>query len=147
MRFPYPAWTGSWWILFLPPLSGLFLEPAWSCETEVSHMGKKPVSYKQRREKSLFSLKSVKVNVVNLWDPFSHIFFVCLGAESSGDIDILLTHTSFTSTGGKKVKFLHLLRWMNMLGRFSAIFWQGRQLLWFPVCFTVHQSPSERGLI
>ena len=28
MRIPYPAWTGSWWILFLPPLSGLFVGPA-----------------------------------------------------------------------------------------------------------------------
>ena len=36
-EFSYPAWTGSWWILFLPPLSGLFLGPAWSCEIEISH--------------------------------------------------------------------------------------------------------------
>ena len=35
-RFSYPAWTGSWWILFFSPLSGWFLGPAWSCEIEVS---------------------------------------------------------------------------------------------------------------
>ena len=54
----FPAWTGSWWILFLPPLSGLFLEPVvmswWSCETEVSHKGKKPISYRQKWEKLCF---------------------------------------------------------------------------------------------
>ena len=40
VRFPYPAWTGSRWLLFLSPLSELFQGPAWSCEIEVSHMGK-----------------------------------------------------------------------------------------------------------
>ena len=28
VRFPYPAWTGSGWILFFLPISGLFLGPA-----------------------------------------------------------------------------------------------------------------------
>ena len=35
---------------FSPPLSGLFLGPAWSCEIKVSHMDKKPISYRQRLE-------------------------------------------------------------------------------------------------
>ena len=39
VRFPYPAWTGSL-VLFLPPLSRLPLAVTWSCEIEVSHMGK-----------------------------------------------------------------------------------------------------------
>ena len=33
---------------------------------------------------------------------------LCTGAESSGDIDILLTHTSFTSKDSKKVNFLYI---------------------------------------
>ena len=32
-------------------LRGVFLAPAWSCEIEISHMGKKPISYRQRWEK------------------------------------------------------------------------------------------------
>ena len=59
VRVLYPVWTGSWWVLFLPPLSGLFLGPAWSCEMEVSHMGKKPISYRQRWEKILVLFCSV----------------------------------------------------------------------------------------
>ena len=40
---------------FFSSLSGLFLHvrPAWSRETEVSHMGKKLISYRQRWEKML----------------------------------------------------------------------------------------------
>ena len=37
-------------------------------------------------------------------------------------------------------------RWLNRLSSFSGIFWQGRQLLWVPVFFRVHQFPSERDL-
>ena len=33
-----------------------FLGPAWSCEIEVSHIGKKPISYRQRWEKFLFPI-------------------------------------------------------------------------------------------
>ena len=58
VRFPYHAGTGSWWILFLSVLSGLFLGPAWSCEVEVSHLGKKPISYRQRWEKVVSHLLS-----------------------------------------------------------------------------------------
>ena len=61
MRFPCPTWTSAWWILFLPPLSGLFLLITWSCETEVSHM-RKMSSYRQRWEKiiSLFLHKNLQ---------------------------------------------------------------------------------------
>ena len=58
VTFPYPAWTGPWWILFLPPLSGLFsFSPTFkwivprSCEIDVSHMGKRPISYRHQCEK------------------------------------------------------------------------------------------------
>ena len=53
VKFPYPAWTGSWRILFLPPLSGLFRGIKWLCEIEVSHMDKKPTLYRQRWENRL----------------------------------------------------------------------------------------------
>ena len=55
VRFPYPAWTCSWWILFLPPLSWLFLGPAWTCEIEVSLMGQKTISYRKMWEKKIAS--------------------------------------------------------------------------------------------
>ena len=32
-------------------VNGLLLKVTWSCEVEVSHMGKKPISYRQRWEK------------------------------------------------------------------------------------------------
>lgn len=33
------------------------------------------------------------------------LLFTCLGAESSGDMDVLLTHPSFTSESSKQVCF------------------------------------------
>ena len=54
MRFSYPAWIGFWCFFFLPPLSGLFLGPVWSCNIEVSHMGEKPTSYWQRWVKNQY---------------------------------------------------------------------------------------------
>lgn len=33
------------------------------------------------------------------------LLLICLGAESSGDMDVLLTHPSFTSESSKQVCF------------------------------------------
>ena len=57
----FPVLHGhSRWIRFLPPVRGLLSFPPtfkWivlrSCEIEVSHMGKKPISYRQRCENNL----------------------------------------------------------------------------------------------
>ena len=35
------------------------------------------------------------------------MFFVIIGAESSGDMDVLLTHPNFTSESSKQPKLLH----------------------------------------
>ena len=37
------------------------------------------------------------------------------------------------------------LRRLHKLDTFSAIFLQGRQILWLPVCFPEHQVPSGKG--
>ena len=56
MRLPYPAWTGPWWILFLPPLRRLFLRPA--AEDMVMwdrRFSRGQISYRQRIEKICLS--------------------------------------------------------------------------------------------
>ena len=39
-----------------------------------------------------------------MWEEFS-LLLTCLGAESSGDMDVLLTHPTFTSESSKQVCF------------------------------------------
>ena len=57
-RFPYPAKDSFSPIFFL-------LGPAWSCETEVSHMGKKPISYRQRWENIIVTGKILHTHICN----------------------------------------------------------------------------------
>ena len=59
---------------FSPTFNRLFLGPVWPCEIEVSHMGKKPVLYRQRWEKKMFYILRAKAVVVFLifYSPFNN---------------------------------------------------------------------------
>lgn len=48
------------------------------------------------------------------------LLLTCLGAESSGDMDVLLTHPSFTSESSKQVCF------SAAVDQYCALFPQGR---------------------
>ena len=62
---------------FSPTLKWTDSGPAWSCEIEVSHMGKKPISYRQRWEKMTFLrllfLKLYTHLCAFLWHPKNHL--------------------------------------------------------------------------